>query len=402
MTTKRNPTALTDLPLELLWTISKYLSPVDLACLALGNRHLLHCYAGAAFKNFSNSRTGTPTDDARIKLLSQLSCDLPQYYLCFVCLRLHLWKKVALPTCARPMIDHRPDVLANTDWYLISPLPLAHYPSFAFYKFYFVHLQLAMRRFYYGPEFGIPVESLLYTEITRDRLRSQGPPFLQPPINSSVEEDQEKYAMIALFSSEARICSTPPALCMRTQDVAVVKRQYVPRMWPCRENGTMIACRHITTLDPGFRDILASQITRYCSTISPKVPADKGRCDTCNTSWQLEIRTLDETYASLTFTIWMDLGPGLSIDDPQWKYRCHGVRISSSAKHEILDSRLRFERDSIQARSPNALSEDEMYHRNISLLEGKKYQKLMTRGSHGAWVLHGQAEAKKRTHCIVI
>jgi hypothetical protein len=78
MATTRKPSSLTDLPLELLWMISEHLSSVDLACLALGNRYLLHSFGGTAFKNFSNCRTGNPTDDARIKLLSRLSYDLPQ------------------------------------------------------------------------------------------------------------------------------------------------------------------------------------------------------------------------------------------------------------------------------------------------------------------------------------
>lgn len=403
MTTTRNPIALTDLPLELLWMISKYLSPVDLPCLALRNRHLLHSFAGTAFKNFSNCRTGTPTDDGRIELLSRLSCDLPQYHLCFICLQLHLWKKAGLPTYHSPMVNHRTDTLDYTNWYLTRPLPLSHYPSYAYYKFHFVHLQLAMRRFYYGPEFGTPVESLLYTEVKATRLRSKGLPFLQPPINKASEGHTQQDIMMTLFSAEARICSTPPALCMRTQEIAMVTRQNIPRMWPCREGGLMIVCNHIPAFDPGVDDSLSSQIRCYCSTTSPEVLADQGSCDKCNISWQLKIRTLDENHASITLTLWMDLGPGLSVEDPQWKYRLDNVPVSLSAKHEIVDSRLRFERDSIQARSSNALSEDKMYYRNVSLLEGKTYQRVMTHAHCGTYILHGQAEAKTSpSRCIVL
>ncbi|PLN85570.1 hypothetical protein BDW42DRAFT_202409 [Aspergillus taichungensis] len=396
MATVRNPTALTDLPPELLWMISEYLSPVDLACLALRNRHLLHTFAGTAFKNFSNGRTGNPTDDARIQLLSRLSCDLPQYHLCFICLRLHLWKKAGLPSVYYFKIHRRADVLDSTNWYLIEHLSLAHHPSYSLYRFHFVHLQLAMRRFYYGPEFGIPVEALLYTEIKASRFKSKGPPLLQPPINKASEGDTQKDNMMVLFSAEARICSAPPALCLRTQDIAVVTRQNLPRLWPCRENGPMKVCRHIPTFDPGFDDILASQIRRYRSATSPRVPADEGSCDKCNTPWQLEIRTLDETHASLILTIWMDLGPGLSVEDPQWKYRLFNVPPSLSAEHEIVDSRLRFERDSVQARSSNALSEDGM--EDIST-----YQTVMTPVDGRTYIMHGQAEAKTSpSHCIIL
>jgi hypothetical protein len=401
MVTTRDPAALTGLPLELLWMISEHLSLVDLACLALGNHRLLSSLAGTAFRDFTNTngRNGNPTDDARIKLLSRLSRDLPQYYLCFICLRLHSWKNTRLPSYFH--IDCS-DGLEIKDQCLQTPLPVCYYyPSYTFYHFRFVHLQLAMRRFYYGPGFGIPVESMLYTEVARHHIRAKAPLWLQPPVNNISEKDPQKDAMITLFSAEARICSTPPGLCLRTQEIAVVARQNVPRMWPSPENGLVEICRHIHTHKPEFIDIFTSQIERYCSKTNPIKPADQGSYDKCNPSWKLEMRTLDENNASLTLTRWIDLGPGLSPNDAQWRCRFGIELLLNSPNHEIVDSRQRFERDSVQANSSNALSEDEMYWRNISLLQGKTYQKVMTPMRLGFYILHGEAKTSS-SRCIIL
>ena len=401
MVTTQNPTALTDLPLELLWMIPEHLPPVDLTCLALVNHHLRSSFARAAFQNFSTGRTGNPSDDPRIKLLSRLSCDLPQYHLCFICLRLHLWKSTKLPSYSYTNANHCSNTLDMKDRYLPRPLPLCHYPSYAHYKFHFVHLQLAMRRFYYEPGFGIPVESLLYTEIGASRLTSKARPWLQSPVNNISEEDPLKNVMRTLFSAEARICSVPPSLCLRTQEIAVVIRQNVPRMWPCRENGPMVICKHIHTHDAGFVHIFTSHIESYCSSTGINKPADQGSCEKCNTSWKLEMRTLDENHASLTLTRWMDLGPGLTPDDAQWRYRLDNELLINSANHEIVDPHLRFERDSIQAGSSNALSEDTMYYRNVSLLQGRTYQTVMTPVHGGIYVLHGEAK-RSSSRCIIL
>jgi hypothetical protein len=117
-----------------------------------------------------------------------------------------------------------------------------------------------MRRFYYGPGFGIPVEALLYTEIGASRIVSKAPPLLQSSVNNISEEDPQKDRMMTIFSTEARICSEPPGLCLQTKEIAVVARQNVPRMWPCRENGPVIVCKHLSTQSSDWVDIFTSYI----------------------------------------------------------------------------------------------------------------------------------------------
>lgn len=399
MATERKPLALLDLPLELLWMISENLPPADIACLALCNHYLLHCLAQTAFKNLSNrrSRTPSPTDDARIELLSRLSRTLPQYYLCFVCLRLHLGKNVELQSSEHPCYD--PGLSWNT--HLQRSLTVTSWPSNGHYKFYFVHLQLAMKRFYYGPEFGIPVESFLYTKVkyykySNDFVRIE--PGGQTP---KIWEREPHYGVLLDVSSfEARICSTPPGLCLRTQHIAVAKRGSVPHMGPY-VFPMMIVCKHINSEDLKFQNILRSQLEGYCSTTSTEVLADEGNCDKCNSSWKFSIRTLDRTRAVLTFTVWMDLGPGLSVEDVGWKGRVDWD--IDTPEHTLVDSRQRFERDSIQAGLPGALSEEEMFERNLALLRNKTFRKSMTWMGHGIYILHGEPKAKTRSsRCIIL
>ncbi|CAI7649393.1 unnamed protein product [Penicillium bialowiezense] len=397
MATERKPLALTDLPLELLWMISENLPPADLACLALCNHRLLHCLAGTAFKNFSNGRSRTPnsTDDARIELLSRLSRDLPQYYLCFICLRLHLWKNVRVPNSYSPNHNRQDDFDRFAHSHVMFELPVYSYPSCCYYNFHFVHLQLAMRRFYHGPKYGIPVESFLYTEVKAAKLNTKGLSFL-PPVKKKSEGEANQDFMLTLFSAEARICSTPPGLCLRTQDIAVVSRQNVTDIWPGSRYALMKICKHIHTEGLWLRELLAWQIKRHCSTTGTQVSTHEGSCGECNTSWKIDIRNLDATHASLTLTRWMDLGPGLSIEDVEWKYRLDFV-MENPEQRTLVDSRQRFERDSIQAGSPDALSEEAMYSRNVALLREKAYRTSMNYAGRGIYILHGEPKAKTKT-----
>lgn len=72
------------------------------------------------------------------------------------------------------------------------------------------------------------------------------------------------------------------------------------------------------------------------------------------------------------------------------------------AEHQLAENpRIRFEKDSIQAKSPNSLSELAVYRRNIALLRGQKYQTVMTKVSRGTWFLLA-GEAKKQEHGLCV
>lgn len=106
------------------------------------------------------------------------SCSPPQYYPCFKCLQLHLWRNVPLPNgkqivhvCPRCMyqgsrVGYEPDSLHER----LQILDLERFPHYTYYKLDFAHVQLVMRRFLYGPAYGILVESLRFTEVSSTRI----------------------------------------------------------------------------------------------------------------------------------------------------------------------------------------------------------------------------------------
>lgn len=390
---KQKPITLPDLALELLLMISDHLSPVDIACLALCNRRLLFSL-GSACHDLPKNRTGGPEDGLRIDFLTRFSRDLPQYYLCHACLRLHLWQKVALPG-PKFKVPACVESLDQSVHRLKQPLDVFHYPSYTYYKFHFVHLQLAMRRFYYGAEFGIPVQSLLYTEVGTNPLTSKA---LKPKKPHDEEEFQCSH-MTTLISVDARICLNPPSLYLRTQELAVVRRQNLSLLFPYLENYAMHICMHINRIS-NLNSVGYGLINRYRSNTTIK-PRDKGRCDKCNTSWQIEIRNMGQKDVCLVFTRWLDLGPGLSPDDNRW--RCHNDHEfeGNLAEHEKTDSRQRFENDSIQANCSDVLSEEEMYYGNIRFLQDQAYRTLMTRFGIADWCLHGEKKLDRSSRCVV-
>jgi hypothetical protein len=390
---KQKPITLPDLPLELLLMVAQDLSPVDVACLALCNRRLLSSL-GSACRNLPKGRTGGPDDGPRIDFLTRFSRDLPQYHLCHACLRLHLWRKVALPG-PKFKLPACVESLDGSVHRLKKPLYIIHYPSHAYYKFYFVHLQLAMRRFYHGAQYGIPVQSLLYTEVGTNPITYKA---LKPTKPHDEEEFQCSH-MTTLLSVDARICSNPPGLYLRTQELAVVRQHNLSLLFPHPKNESMHSCMHLGRIS-NLKAVVHELIDKYRSDMTTK-PRDHGRCDKCNTSWQIEIRKMGQNDVCLVFTRWLDLGPGLSPDDDRW--RCHNnyefeIKLADDEK---TDSRQRFENDSIQANCSDALSEEEMYHRNMRFIQGQAYRTLMTRFGVCSWCLHGEKELDQSSRCAV-
>lgn len=414
MDNTQEPKALTDLPLELLRTVVEHLSPVDFACLALCNRLLMFYFAGSAFQPTANERLGGSQDKTRIRtridFLTRLSRALPPYYLCHNCQRLHLWQRIAvpspnfeLPSCSQ--------TLAGKDCPLKARLCYSLYPCYDLHRFHFVHLQLAMRRFYYGPHFGIPTESLFYTEAGTQVLG--GPAALWiGSVPNSIQELHRNY-MTTLKSFEARICSTPPSLILRIQELAVARRQNIPRIFPVPMTSFMRICHHIGSGDSvffasesnpaDFDKFLISFIEQYRADATLKhLVHQRQRCEECNTSWKLEIRDLGRKDVCLVSTRWIDLGPGLSPQDARWRIHDRYAPYMVLAEHQLVENpRIRFEKDSTQANGPDSLSEAALYRRNVALLKDQRYQTVMAKASPQTWFLLA-GEAKKQEHGLCI
>lgn len=325
---KKMPINLPGLPLELLLMISEHCRH----CLSRVMQRPIVFFAWDLHVSHSlpKGRTGCPEDGRRIDFLTRFARDLPQYYLCHACLRLHIWQNVALPG-PKFKVPACVESLDRKVHRLKLPLYVMHYPSHAYYKFHCVHLQLSMRRFYRGAQFGIPVPSLLYTEAGTNPITKKALKLTKP-------YDEEKFQcshMTTLLSIDVRICSNPPSLYLRTQELAVVRRQYLSLLFPDPKNEFMHVCMHINR---GFKLIsVVHRLTNKYSYDPTTKPRDQGRCDKSNASWQIEIRSMGQKEVCLVFTRWLDLGPGLSPDDDRW--RCHNDHEFevNLAEHEKVD-----------------------------------------------------------------
>ncbi|EKV10973.1 hypothetical protein PDIG_48700 [Penicillium digitatum PHI26] len=101
--------------------------------------------------------------------------------------------------------------------------------------FIFAHLQLAMRRFYYGISLGIPAEPLLYTEARTNPITDKA----LKPTKSQDREEIEGSQMKDLLSVDTHIYSSPPSLYLRTQELAVVRRQNLSLLLPLLKDDAM-------------------------------------------------------------------------------------------------------------------------------------------------------------------
>lgn len=350
------------------------------------------------YKPFSGGRTGGPEDELRVALLTRLARDLSQYYLCYACLRLHLWRHIGLPA---PNFMPRKcfDSLEHKDVHLRRPVQFGIFPTYSFYQFHFVHLHLAMRRFYFGPSFGIPAESLMYTEVAPHALHSATRSHAQMS-----EEEYQTCHRIGLVSVDARVCPKPPSLCLRTQELVVARRQNVLHL--LQEGEVVRVCMHIGSHRSNFSDLIKSLIETYRRQDQDTTRlSDHGKCDQCNTAWKLELRELGEKDICLVLMRWIDLGPGLSPEDHRWRIHLdYERRRALDASDMSGDPRLRFEINSDEplSCSSEALSDEEMYLRNVSLLRARRYQTVMKRWGPGWWFLHGKEDEAKGSRCIVI
>lgn len=395
-------TNLDHLPPELLLLISQYLSPVDSTCLALCSHRLFPLpFRDILYRPFPQGGLRSPADDLRIDLLTRLTRHLPEYYLCYACMRLHLWRHVNLPAPDFKLRKCYDDLPWDKRKSLYLSLFQVQFPTLSTYGFYWLHLYLAMRRFYLGPSFGIPLESLLYTEVTTHSLHSAY--YSQEQMS---ETNLHPGRRTGLRSVEARICPTPPSLCLRIQELAITSRQSASHLFP--RQFPMEVCRHIGTHSSNSMEIINSvfEANRQQGQSSVAL-SNHGKCHECNTAWNLDLREVEVDDVCLVLTRWKDLGPGLSPEDLRWRVQLPLGPFLSLVNTDMLnDPRMRFEmhaKDS-QGHWSQRLSVDDMLARNLALLRGRRYRRIMKQRRPGWWFLQDpEDEAKRRrSECVVI
>ncbi|CEJ58531.1 hypothetical protein PMG11_07185 [Penicillium brasilianum] len=380
------------LPPELLLLISQYLSTVDSTCLALcSHRFFTLPFGDFLYRPFPLGGLGSPAE--RIDLLTRLTRHLPEYYLCYACMRMHLWRHVNLPCPDFKLMKCYDDLPWDKRKSLCFSIFQIQFPTFSTYRFYWLHLYLTMRRYYLGPSFGIPLESLLYTEVTLKSLQSAY--YSQEQMS---ETNLHPGKRTGLKSIEARICPISPSLCLRIQELAIASRQSVSHLLPRKIH--IEVCRHIGTYSSNFIEIINSLFESYRQQgHSFAGLSNNGKCHECNTAWDLDLREVEVDDVCLTLTRWKDLGPGLSPDDPRWRIHIPWGPYVSPV--DTNDPRIRFE---MHAQDPQGLSFDDMLARNLALLQGRRYRRIMKKWGPGWWILQGHEDETKRSwsQCVVI
>lgn len=355
-----NMTTLAGLAPELLLSISDFLPLVDLYCFSVCNHRLY------GLRLLSRQMNPWPplTPDDKFSILTRLERDIPPYFACKSCNLLYRYdgsERFGLSgfyperTCQLPCVQHS---LRPKHWFSTwDTLAIHQLEYLCIQKMSFLHLKLAMRRFYYGPESGISTGSLSYTQVTE----YPGWPT--------------KNGVTWLFSREAQICTKPIGLYLRVQDILLfsewrdlIDKPYATHFDP------LVLCPHDTTFRQWITHILRSHDTRE------KGFLDKSRifvvCNVRNIVCDIELCEIDSQKV-LVITRWLNLGPGLDEEDPLWKIHTYSPCVprlhcgfDPDYSAEAQCPRCRFEET-----APRSFKDLRL--RNLSYLRDKQYRRIM-------------------------
>ncbi|PQE27138.1 Cyclin-like F-box protein [Rutstroemia sp. NJR-2017a WRK4] len=335
--TNTNSLRLSDLPPELIIIIASFLPTQSAACLSLCSRAMSQILGSDAWRCLKIQSPGV-----RATFLSDLSKDLPQYFVCYLCVQLHTTSAVQWPRSS-------PKTLTRC---LRKELALKHCSQSGIYL-RFPHIQLVMNRHYLGPSHGFPLEAFQTTEV--------------------IESDI--FRNIVLLSVEAQIVSDE--LLMRSQqwvllphnrrDKLVTRRLFhhlCHHIWALgrREN-------NLPTLIKSRLDLLDEQ--GQCCTST-------GQCLKCPMDFVLDVVDLGERGIAGCLTRWTNLGAGLHPEDPKWRSHLgkslpRGVTYEP---HHLGSIRSSFE-------NQTAIPFVEFTSRNIYDLLSRRERKHITRREDG-------------------
>lgn len=352
-------TTLAELAPELLLIIADFLPPVDVYCFSVCNyRH--YCLLSRKMNPLPRL-----TPQEKFSVLRRLERDIPPFFACRCCNILHRYDGTEsfglsgfFPerTCQLPCVqNHGP---WPTHWFSsMDTLVLHQWHAICIKKLSFLHLKLAMRRFYYGPECGISTDSLSHIQVSEHRIW---------PTTKKV---------IWLFSREAQICTKPLGLYLRVQDILLfpewrdlIDNAYAPSVDP------LVICPHDTVLRQKITPTLWSRHNKEkgflesCDIVAA--------CNVCNTYCDIELCEIDGQKA-LVMTRWLNLGPGQYEGDLRWKTHTYSLRTRRlycgfDPDYPVREQcpKRRFEKT-----APQSLNDLRL--RNTSYLRDKQYKKIM-------------------------
>lgn len=132
----------------------------------------------------------------------------------------------------------------------------------------------------------------------------------------------------------------------------------------------MFICIHVKHLK--HAKILNTVVNAYLN--REKAPNSTFTCDKCNTDSRIEICEYGSDLA-LVITTWINLGPGLTPDDPRWKAHCD----SSEPRKWTLDLNDRKDSPRVCFENASPRSLEALRSCNLSYLKDQQYKKVMRR-----------------------
>ncbi|KAJ6015971.1 hypothetical protein N7540_010562 [Penicillium herquei] len=343
---------LAELPTEMILCISDFLPLIDLICFSLCNHRLR-----AIIQRKTGECQWTPTHDDKLVFLTRLERDSPAYFACDVCNVLHqfdgsesfgLSGTCNQQTCQLPCVQ-------SGKWFSVPFVMDAHMRfDHSLCRLSFLQIKLAMRRFYYGPSAGISTDSLSYTQV-----RDYGERFLV---------DSES---LWLFSIEATICPKPLGLYIRMQDIVMVKcwKDLFYLTYPNRSPiYAFRLCRHMR-----FYQYIALWVASFLrGEATNEIRSSEERCARCDVDYHVKAFEFD-SHPTIIVTRWLNLGVGLTRDDPSWKLQACPYWRTDEELLEIKENvspRLCFETMGFR-------SLEELNSHNLKYLRDEKYKEKM-------------------------
>ena len=347
-----NMNTLAGLPVELLLSITDFLPLDDWICISLCSRRLFAIFN----RRYSSA---PPLGKMKLPVLRRLNRDLPKYFICHVCFILHKYDGSECFGLSGPLIWDKCPLWCIPSWMdNYGGLELRKeliFSTYVYRRFLFLHLQLAMRRFYLGDKFGISTKALSYTQV-----RIHPEESLCPEIT-------------CLFSSDAQICSETPGLCLRMQYVMFVHSSR-SELLICRPNiggkppTVMFICSHVEYVQRA--ELINPVVFAYLD--GEKDPCSTYTCNQCNTDTCIEVCEYG-SHLALVLTTWMNLGPGLTPDDPRWRIHSRGYEN----RGVTLDPNDRTGSPRVSFENVSPLSLGALLSRNLSYLKDQRYRKVM-------------------------
>jgi hypothetical protein len=329
-----------DLPADTILCIADFLPVESVAYLALCNRTLSQLLGPRSWAPLHGHDS-----EQKVAFLSTLARDLPQYFVCQRCFRLHKTDSVQWPRFVPynhklSGVHHTADplryVVCENCLQLHSPCParnpilscVYHHSDFciyqfSFYRVQFVHVQLAMIQHHHGPKYGIPLKAFSHTEVMLNVSRG----------------------FTTLISVEARVASDK--LLMRSQQWFLVQTERRDELF----TGSVVdhLCGHLPSQSSFVQRLVRRRLDHpNCSDsfCSPTL-----QCHICHMDFAVDAFDFGGKGTAIAVTRWINLGSGLAPEDLNWQSHvkpnpCHYMQtLQPSPKGSI---RADFERQSGQ------------------------------------------------------